>query len=253
VPFTLSHPAAALLLRRTGLPVAAVVAGTMAPDLPMFLPGRNGYGFTHSWTGTVTVDLLVATAGLTVWVLVLRDACVDLAPAVVRDRLPATARYTAAEWALAPVGAVLGAWTHVVWDAYTHPDRWGVRQVTWLHTRHAGVLGAQWAQLASTAVGLLLVVWWAVVALRKLPRRPREPHVPVLAGAGSGAAVVTAAVVGGTAAVLRSSHGLHAVAFAGAVVGTITLGLALVALAGAWHVLRRVPSPPARSRPGPRP
>jgi hypothetical protein len=253
VPFTLSHPAAALLLRRSGLPVAAVVAGTMAPDLPMFLPGRNGYGFTHSWTGTVTVDLVVALAGFAAWVLLLRDACVDLAPAAVRDRLPETSRLNARQWVLAPVGAVIGSWTHVVWDAWTHPGRWGVRQVTWLHTPHDGVLGAQWAQMVSTALGLLVVVAWVAVTLRRLPRRPRPPRVPVLAGAGAGWAVGSAAAVGGTAAVLRASHGLHALAFAGAVVGTVVLALAVVSLAGAWHLLRQVPSRPARSRPGPRP
>ncbi|MDQ7908342.1 DUF4184 family protein [Phytohabitans sp. ZYX-F-186] len=38
MPFTGSHPAAVLPLVRWGLPPAALVIGSMVPDLPYYLP-----------------------------------------------------------------------------------------------------------------------------------------------------------------------------------------------------------------------
>ena len=46
MPFTLAHPAVVLPLRGLGLPMTALVAGSMAPDLPQMLgfsgPRRHG-------------------------------------------------------------------------------------------------------------------------------------------------------------------------------------------------------------------
>jgi hypothetical protein len=242
VPFTLSHPAAVLPLARSGLPVAAMVAGSMAPDVPMFLHGRIGYALTHSLVGVVTVDLLLSLGGLALWVLVIRDALVDTAPPGVRDRLRPEARYAARQWALAPLAAVIGSLTHVCWDEFTHPGRWGATHIAWLHDQHAGVAGYHWAQTISTLLGLAVVVSWGLVAIGTPRRRPRAPRVPPLAGRAAPAVVAAAALVGGAAALRATPEGFHAVAFAGAVVGTATLACCLLLVALAWQLLsRRIP------------
>ena len=41
MPFTGSHPAAVLPLLRTPLPASALVAGSVAPDIPFYLPGTH--------------------------------------------------------------------------------------------------------------------------------------------------------------------------------------------------------------------
>ncbi|MFJ2778051.1 MULTISPECIES: DUF4184 family protein [unclassified Kitasatospora] len=70
MPFTLSHPAAVLpLLRVAGergpLVASALVAGSMAPDVPFFaeslFPGVYGRGrLTHRWWAVPTVDVAIA-------------------------------------------------------------------------------------------------------------------------------------------------------------------------------------------------
>lgn len=239
MPFTLSHPAAALLLRRTGLPVPAVVAGAIAPDVPMFIPGRNGYDVTHSWMGVVSVDVAIAMAGFVAWVLLLRDACVDLSPSAVRERLPAAQRSSRVEWALAPLGAAVGAATHVVWDAFTHPARWGAQHVAWLSSEHLGVSGAGWAQVGSSVAGLAVVVAWAAAGLGRQTRRPRPAQVPRLARSGGVAVVVVAAGVGVIAATSRAADGLYAAVITGAVVATATMAVSLLGLATLWKLLTR--------------
>ena len=68
MPFTPSHAAAVLPFLRTPLPASALVAGSVAPDLPYYLPGDLSWE-THSALAVVTTDLLLggiaaALAGL---------------------------------------------------------------------------------------------------------------------------------------------------------------------------------------------
>lgn len=145
MPLTLSHPAAVLPLRGLGLPVTALVAGSMVPDIPLFLGWHRGYQVTHSLVGVVTVDAIVTMLVVALWFGVVRDVLVDLTPDAVRSRLVPHVRLSERQWLLAPVAAALGALTHVVWDTFTHPARWGSDRVGWLHTEHAGPLGTAWA------------------------------------------------------------------------------------------------------------
>jgi hypothetical protein len=144
VPFTLSHAAAVLpAVRGDGsgrgrLVPAVLVAGSFAPDMTYFaasvVSGGMEFGaVTHSFTGVFTVDVLIAWVLVGVW-LALREPLVALLPRAAQGRVAALVRCGTpprkASFALAfrwYVCAVLGALTHVVWDAFTHAGRWGVQ------------------------------------------------------------------------------------------------------------------------------
>lgn len=224
MPFTLAHPAAALLLRGTPLPLTAVVAGTMAPDVPVFL---NAYGdpydLTHSLLGVVTVDLLVAAVAVALWFGLLRDPVVDLLPAPVRARVDPAAHLTRQQWMLVAPAAVLGSLTHLGWDSFTHRDE--------------GVL--EWAQYGSSVLGLTVCAFWAVLALRSREHRPHPRTDPWL---DTRALVVLGVVTLGSAlaAGLNAPEpGWRMFLSQTAIVGTLTgaAGVALVAVL--WQVRRR--------------
>lgn len=230
---TLAHPAAILPLRRLPLPVVPMVIASMVPDIPMFLPSRGGYALTHSPLGVLTVNMVAALVLLAVWNFGVRDALVDMSPAWVRGRLARRSRLSRTEWLLAPISALLGALTHVVWDAFTHANRWGVDQVGWLRGDHHGLPGYRWAQYVSGVVGLAAVVWacLAYVRARPVSRQPDHRTLP---------APVLPCVLGGTALaafLTGSSHleaGIHAVAFHG-VVSAIQVGTIGIAFTcGVW-------------------
>lgn len=237
MPVTLAHPAAVLPLRWLPLPTTALVVGSMVPDLPVFLGSWGVYGVTHSWPGILTVDLLLTLAALALWFWFVRDAAVDMAPGPVRSRVAARFRPTAREWLLALPAACLGAATHVVWDSFTHPHRWGSRHVEWLRTDHAGQPGSKWLQYASGVVGLAVVTWAVVRHLRSLDphgsTRPRVLHRGALP-----AAVAAAGLVGLASAVLHAPD-LHDMAYHAVVhglIGFVVLGLLACTV---WHAVRR--------------
>lgn len=196
MPFTLSHAAAVLpAVRGDGsgrgrLVPAVLVAGSFSPDMTYYaasvLPGAMEFGtFTHSFTGVFTLDVLVAWALVGAW-LVLREPLVALLPPARQGR-PAgllrcgtprrRPRTSTALWWYG--SAVLGALTHVVWDAFTHHDRWGVRLLPVLGRDAGGAPMFLYAQYGSSAVGAVAIAVFAAVALRRTPSG--EPvGVPVL-------------------------------------------------------------------------
>ncbi|MFJ8034567.1 DUF4184 family protein [Streptomyces sp. NPDC096032] len=197
MPFTLSHAAAVLpALRRdggghAGLVPAVLVAGSFAPDLTYYtagvLPGAMEFGVvTHGFAGVVTVDVLIAWALVGLWLLV-REPLVALLPRAWQARPAAVLRCGAprARVRAAVVGrwygsAVLGALTHVVWDAFTHHDRWGTRLIPAIgRDRPAGLPLFSWLQYGSSVAGAVVI---AVVLVRALRRAPRSgpAGVPVL-------------------------------------------------------------------------
>ncbi|MGW2636123.1 DUF4184 family protein [Streptomyces sp. NPDC001348] len=177
MPFTLSHAAAVLpAVRGDGsgrgrLVPAALVAGSFSPDMTYYaagvLPGAMRFGaVTHSFAGVVTVDVPVSWALVGLWLL-LREPLVALLPPGRRGRWAALLRCGAPRARVRPasaawwyVSAVLGASTHVVWDAFTHHDRWGVRLFPVLARSLAGVPLYQYLQYGCSLVGALVIAAW---------------------------------------------------------------------------------------------
>ncbi|MFI7497141.1 DUF4184 family protein [Streptomyces sp. NPDC049687] len=186
MPFTLSHAAAVLPAVRTDgtgrgrLVPAVLVAGSFAPDMTYYaasvLSGAMEFGdFTHSFTGVFTVDVLIAWALVGLWLL-LREPLVALLPATRRARTAALTRCGAPRARVRPstvawwyVSAVLGALTHVVWDAFTHLDRWGMRLFPVLGENVAGSPLYWYLQYGGSAVSAVVIAAFVVCALRRVP------------------------------------------------------------------------------------
>ncbi|MFS8203072.1 DUF4184 family protein [Streptomyces sp. CWNU-52B] len=184
MPFTLSHAAAVLPVVRTDgtgrgrLVPAVLVAGSFAPDMTYYaasmLPGAMEFGdFTHSLTGVFTFDVLVAWVLVGAW-LVLREPLVALLPRGRQGRVGAFLRCGAPRARLRPslalwwyVSAVSGALTHVVWDAFTHLDRWGMRVFPVLGREVAGSPLYWYLQYGGSAVAAVVIAAFVVVALRR--------------------------------------------------------------------------------------
>src|SRR3954463_4591962 len=83
VPFTGSHPAAILPFLRTPLPASALVIGSMAPDLPYYLPFQPGL-YTHTPQAIVTTDVLLGALAWGLWLGLLAEPALAAAPRALR-------------------------------------------------------------------------------------------------------------------------------------------------------------------------
>jgi hypothetical protein len=224
---------------RTPLPASALVIGSMAPDLPFYLPLPQWYA-THTWLAAVTTDLLLGLLAWALWHGLLAGPALATAPAALRGRLDGrvvphiAGRLTSArQGALVVIALVLGTATHVGWDEFTHAGRWGAEHVAALAESWGPLPGYRWLQYASSVVGLAVLLVWFVRWWRRTPAVPVRQGArwvwPVLVGLG-----LAAGSVAGLRAVDLDDAVFPAAQWAG---GTVLLAGVLLALG--WRLAPR--------------
>ncbi|GAB3245971.1 DUF4184 family protein [Kineosporia babensis] len=181
MPFTGSHPAAVLPLLGTRLVPSALVIGSMSPDLLYYLalpdPVRWRWSeVSHSPFGIVGFDLAMGLLAFLIWHGLIVPLAVAISPAALRDRLapelPVPLLHHARRVPVIVLSLWIGAATHVLWDEFTHPGRWGTENIPWLAEQHGLLLGYRWGQYGSSVVGLALIGW---VLLRWWMRTSPQP------------------------------------------------------------------------------
>lgn len=195
MPFTISHAAAVLPFTR---PLArwrllsAAVIGSMVPDFGWFLPWRPARFETHSLDALLTFCLPVGLASYWLFQLLIRRPIMELLPpgAYARWRWSETpADYRSLkQWIWAACGILAGAFSHLVWDAFTHESGRGVRMLPILeepvaHVNGHLLTGVHLVQDLNSLIGLIAVALVMAYGLRPgnaadaaLPRRLRAPE-----------------------------------------------------------------------------
>ena len=207
MPFTLAHPAAVLPLRRSRLlRTVPLIIGAMTPDAPYYLPWRIAKHIpdvTHTLLGTFTLDLPVGLLLLLCVWLLRAPLAAPLGPRARAKCATAMERFGSRplNWALAPLSILIGAWTHLAWDSFTHADGWMVQRIPALSApvsffSYTGQL-CHVLQYVCSVFGLaVLVVWFALLPVPAAANGERPAGGP--GGALLlGAIFVAAAAVGG--------------------------------------------------------
>jgi hypothetical protein len=186
MPFTLpTHPVAVVplkLWRPRWFDGVGLVIGAVAPDIPYAI---DGYGMTvhsHGWHAPLWWAVPLALVG---------GRLVRWAAPVVAAHLPSGGRLALRDygvlgavrhpWWVTAWSAVLGAVSHIVWDAFTHPYVDGGRLLfPWLHDQVSP--GMTWWELLvriSDVVGFAVGPWLALrIGGARLLRRWHGPPPP---------------------------------------------------------------------------
>lgn len=254
MPFTVSHVAAVLPLRRApgsrwSLPVAPLVIGSMVPDLPTFLRQDGLRAATHAASGIVTVDLALTVACGLLWTFGLRAPVMALAPGLSRRMGAPEPLWPSGRgddwnrWGRWLLAAVVGSATHVLWDSFTHADSRLVPYVPVLLHDIAGLPLCAWLQYLSSVLGLVVLAvwswrWWRAGGRVDDAVEVRwRPAVIVLLG------LLTVGLPVGLHEGLSAGAGTtgtwrwRVVAAQGAFAGGAAVLAAIAALTVAWHVL----------------
>ncbi len=192
MPFTLAHPAAVLPLRRwTGRTFVwpALLIGTVCPDLLYFVRLRGGDPEAHTLLGSFTFCLPAGLVLLLFWEVALRRPVVLLLPAPHRHAAWAALQraplHTPRWLARAVLSVLVGAWSHVAWDLFTHDNPGVIARLPVLDDVVVRALGHSLRlfsalQYASSVAGLVLLAGayarWLATAPRA--RDIEVPHVP---------------------------------------------------------------------------
>jgi hypothetical protein len=190
MPFTISHVAAVLPLHRPltrARMFTAAVIGSMVPDFGLTVPGFLARVETHSIPSLITFCLPIGLLSYWLTVLLVRPAVIAVAPdgayARLREHAPVPIRQPAA-WLAAAAALMLGAITHLVWDAFTHENARGVRMFPMLTDYGPEMAGHslhlyRWLQYGSSLGGLAILAGALVLWLRHAPPPTERPSRPL--------------------------------------------------------------------------
>jgi hypothetical protein len=179
MPWTFAHPAAVLPLKRycpSQLNFAALVIGSLTPDLGYYIGLWRFASYAHTLSGSLFICIPTGWALLVSFYL-LRKPTWYLLPEPHRSLLrplaatPPPSR--AGSILAASISIILGVWSHIIWDAFTHRNRWAVTRYSFLQDRIFAIAGTDFPvytvlQHLSTFVGVAALV---AVYYRWLRRR----------------------------------------------------------------------------------
>lgn len=236
MPFTISHAAAVLPLRRFArLPLAALMIGSMSPDFPYFNPW-NPELMTHNFPALFWFCWPV---GLAVWILFVRvveTPTLALLPDAWRARFtPSEKHFTPGLLIRASIAIVLGAATHVIWDSFTHGNTPVVEALPFLRVVAFEISGHPvrlytLLQHLSTLFGLAVLGIWA---WKLEPRPVTQPGaVSNFARAGAAALLLATSCIWAFANLaLHTTHHVETQLFHLAIGGMTGWALAWMAVA----------------------
>jgi Domain of unknown function (DUF4184) len=186
MPFTPCHAAAAVPLRRLGLPLSALVVGSMSPDFLYYIVGVQHTAYGHSLQGLFVFSLPASLVVLAAFHALLKWPLLSLLPELLQSRLEPLAAQPF-EWrggrrlAIIVCAAFVGAVSHILWDGFTHYYGLGVQLFPELRERvSVGPFRTRIfyiLQDLSTLVGGALLLLWCLLWLRRAAPQPVTARV----------------------------------------------------------------------------
>ncbi len=167
MPFTLSHAAAVIPLRRTPLVISALVIGCFIPDFPYFLLIKGHQLYGHTLSGMFLFDLPLGLVVLWLFHSYIKQPSLIFLPDGFRRRLKfeTFSFLPPARLALIALSILIGSATHILWDAFTHEIYWPYRHWAFLSLPVELPFAGQSVmykllQYLSSVVGMVIVAIW---------------------------------------------------------------------------------------------
>ena len=163
MPFTFSHPAAVLPLKKLSngkLSLAGLIAGSIVPDFEYFIFMKSNY--SHSLRGIFTFNMPVALIILLIFFCLIRRDMLDNLPSFLHRRLAPTLEfdwlaYFRKNWLWVLISILLGTFTHILWDSTTHRTGYFVVHSAFLSGQAAGFPVYRILQYISTIFGAVII------------------------------------------------------------------------------------------------
>jgi hypothetical protein len=184
MPLTISHPAASVPLARLGLVLSALIIGSMTPDFPYFIPIFPYDGFSHSVVGLFIYCVPVGLVSLGIFHFLIKYPAFSLLPISHQQRLYNSAHdfsfWPFQRFLLIIISILFGAFTHIVWDSFTHAQGWIVQHFILLKSPIFDLQSVRiydFLQYGSTLLGGILLFYWYVKWYKSATSFPVPSHL----------------------------------------------------------------------------
>lgn len=177
MPFTISHISIILPLNKIYgkyLSLTGLIFGSMSPDLEYFSRMKILATYGHDWFGALYFDLPLALIYCFIFHCLVRDMLIDKLPNYFKSKFIQFQNfnwfsYFKKNWLVVLVSIILGTYSHLLWDAFTHEWGFFVKRIPLLESvwfdLGAEIKGYKFLQHFSSIVGMIYIFYW----INKLP------------------------------------------------------------------------------------
>lgn len=185
MPFTPAHSAIVLpLLKSRYFSATGLIVGSVSPDFEYFFKASASGVHGHTALGLFYFDLPVCFILAFTFHGLVKDSLMSNIPVFLQSRLVSLRElnflvYLKSHWLIFIYSALLGAFSHIFWDSFTHNNRYFVNAIPILRTVHIPLDGARYPlwyvlQHVSTLVGLAFVMGYVF----KMPSKTESLSTP---------------------------------------------------------------------------
>ena len=141
MPFTFSHPALILPLQRFKfLSMTGLIVGSLSPDFEYFFIEMKMKGhYSHTIEGAFSMDLPMAIIFAILFHTFAKRPLLSNLPVYFQKRLQAFyeldfIEYLKKNWLMFLVSTIIGVYSHILWDDFTHINGYFVRNMDFFLT-----------------------------------------------------------------------------------------------------------------------
>lgn len=170
MPFTFSHPAIILPFRylpKSWFSITALAIGSLTPDFEYFLRMKVKSDYSHTLDGIFWFDLPLALLLTFLFHNLARNLLFQNLPSFIRSRILIFTDfnwnvYFKRNYFIVLVSLLIGIFSHILWDAFTHKHGYFVNQIETLKSTTA-IFGTEipfWkiAQHLGTLIGSIILM-----------------------------------------------------------------------------------------------
>ncbi|WP_413531569.1 DUF4184 family protein [Empedobacter brevis] len=183
MPLTFCHPAIVLPLKKlksNWFSITGLIIGSMSPDLEYFSRMEIVATHSHLFWGILYFDLPIALVYCFVFHLFVRNILINHLPIFLQERFVqfldfSWISYFKKHWLIVITSIIIGGYSHIFWDAFTH--EWGyfvklipALQEVWFRIpfyNNFEVKGYKFLQHFSTFIGAIFIALWIL----KMPKQ----------------------------------------------------------------------------------
>jgi hypothetical protein len=139
MPFTLAHPALVLpvyFLRKECFSLTGLVIGGMVPDIKFLIDNYDIRISSHNFWGAIWLDVPISILLCFIFHNIVRVPFIHYSPMIIKTRVQKFQTFDWNEyflkyWATILISIVIGIYSHLIWDRFTHISEVFLSSITW--------------------------------------------------------------------------------------------------------------------------
>jgi len=137
MPFTFSHPALVLPLKflpRHWFSMTGLIIGSLTPDFEYFIRMRIQSDYSHTIGGLFWFDMPLGIIITFIFHDIVRDSLFDNLPIFLKSKFAPFKQfnwnqYFKTHWGIVLFSILIGAFSHIFWDSFTHEQGYFVKTI----------------------------------------------------------------------------------------------------------------------------